>query len=102
MDSVQRLPTSRLIVEEETEAETAQPTTQTPSEAQKEWDAVARGLRVLSQRVLTAMGHWLSFAIVLIAAWLWTRVMDSPNTQQLIGLGLYAAFGLAIIAIKGR
>lgn len=100
MDSVQRLPTSRLIVEEEVEAETAAPTTQTPSEAQKEWAVVTKALGVLSSRVLAAMGHWIALVIVVIAAALWWRVMDNPNTFQLIGLALYAVFGLAVIVSK--
>lgn len=98
MDTVRQLPTSRLIVESETEAETAAPTTQTPSE----WDVVTKALGVLSKRVLAAMGHWIAFVIVVIAAALWWKVMSDPTTQQLIGLGLYAVFGLAVIISKGR
>ena len=102
MDSVSRLPQSRLIVEPETEAETAQPTTQAASEAQREWEAVRKALALLSHRVVAAMGHWLSFIVVLIAAALWWRVMDAPNTYQLVGLGLYGVFALAIVVVKGR
>lgn len=105
MASLERLPNSRLLVEEEaTSQETASPTTQsqTPSETQAEWKAISRALQILSQRVLAALGHGISLAIVLIAALLWYRVMDNPNTDQLIGLGLYAVFGLAIIVARGR
>ena len=104
MAILERLPNSRLLVEEEESQETAAPSTktQTPSEAQAVWSAVSVGLRLLSQRALVALGHGISIIVVGIAAALWWKVMDNPSTQQLVGLGLYAAFGLAIIGIRGR
>jgi hypothetical protein len=104
MATVQSLPNSRLLVEEEEPQETASPSTksQTGSEAQAVWSAVSVGLRLLSQRALVALGHGVALVVLSIAALLWYRVMDNPTTQQLIGLGIYAVFGLAVIAIRGR
>ena len=104
MAILERLPNSRLLVEEEEPQETAAPSTktQTPSEAQAEWAVVSRGLKLLSERAVASLRHSIAFVVVGIAAALWWKVMDNPSTQQLIGLGLYAAFGLAIIGIRGR
>ena len=104
MGTLQQLPNSRLIVEEDTPHATEGASTQTPirSEAQAEWDAVTRALRLISQRVLAAVGHGISFVAIAIAAMLWCRVMDNPTAYQLTGLGLYGVFALAMIWLKGR
>ena len=104
MASVTQLPGSRLLVEEDTPLATEGPSTQTPirSEAQAEWEAITRALRLLSQRVLSAVGHGISFVAIAIAAMLWYRVMDNPTAYQLTGLGLYGVFALAMIWLKGR
>lgn len=58
-------------------------------------------LQVLSQRVVAWLaGHTLPLVALGVAVYLWTKVMDHPDSMQLIGLGMYGIFALLILLIR--
>lgn len=59
------------------------------------------GLKALSQRTLIALADLFALMSVASAFFLWWSI-PSPNTQQLIGLGMYATFVLAMIYLVRR
>ncbi len=59
------------------------------------------GLKALSQRALVALSALFTLLTVGSTFWLYMAVQN-PNTMQLIELGLYAAFVLAINLIVKR
>ena len=57
-------------------------------------------LEVLSQRSIMALSHLLPIIALVSGFALWWRVLPEPTEQQLIGLGLYAVFMLAILFVR--
>lgn len=57
-------------------------------------------LNVLNKRAINALGHAIPLLALGVGLFLWSRVMSDPNTYQLIGLGIYSAFALALIWIR--
>ena len=79
------------------------PIPQTPAQAQDAANAVRLlmlSLRVVSQRFVTALSH-LFTAVGLASAWyLWLKILPNPTITQLVGVGLYAGFLLAIEFVR--
>lgn len=67
---------------------------------------LALSLRTISQRLLTsALVAWnAAFTIGIVAsAWmLWARALPHPDIAQLVELGMYAMFALAIEIIRRK
>ena len=63
-------------------------------------DMLLLGLKALSQRALVALSAMFTLLTVGSAFALWWRVLPEPSVLQLVGLGLYAAFVLAIHMVK--
>ena len=60
-------------------------------------------LKTLSQRTLVALGNLLTIASVASVWWLFNEALPAnPSVNQLIGLGLYGAFVLAVHRVAGR
>jgi hypothetical protein len=57
-------------------------------------------LSVLSQRAIMALHHLLPIVALVSGFALWWRVLPEPTEYQLVGLGLYAAFMLAILFVR--
>ena len=58
------------------------------------------GLKALSQRALVALSALFTLLTVASAFALWWRVLPDPSVFQLIGLGLYAIFILAVHLVR--
>ena len=58
------------------------------------------GLKALSQRALVAIAALFTLLTVASAFALWWRVLPDPSVFQLVGLGLYAVFILAIHLVR--
>lgn len=99
MEIAQLSRSSRLLVEPEETAPESKPTTK-PDASVSAWHLVGIGLQVLSTRVVALAGH--SIALLALFLWfvLWMRVIDSPSMLQLIGLGLFAAASLLLVAVR--
>lgn len=65
-------------------------------------DAITLGLKTLSQKTLVALSTCFTGAGLLGAWLLWDSVLPNPTTFQLIGLGEYAAFFLALEFVRRR
>ena len=71
-------------------------------------DSAALGVLLLSlktpsQRTLVALGNLLTIASVASVWWLFNEALPAnPSVNQLVGLGLYAAFVLAVHRVTGR
>jgi hypothetical protein len=70
-------------------------------------DAAARqllfvALRSLSQRTLTAVTNLFSLILVGLVAMLLAKVLDSPTTEKLAGVGGFAVFCLMIDVVRRR
>ena len=60
-------------------------------------------LKTLSQRTLVALGNLLTIASVASVWWLFNEALPAnPSVNQLVGLGLYGAFVLAVHRVAGR
>lgn len=57
-------------------------------------------LRTLGERSINFVGHLIPVIGLAMGFFLWNRVLPEPTVYQLIGLGLYGFFVLAMIAIK--
>ena len=57
-------------------------------------------LSVMSQRSILALHHLLPIVALVSGFALWWRVLPEPTEYQLVGLGLYAAFMLAILFVR--
>lgn len=65
-------------------------------------DAITLGLKTLSKKTLVALSTCFTGA-GLFGGWLlWDSVLPNPSTMQLIGLGEFAAFFLALEVIRRR
>lgn len=59
-------------------------------------------LRVFSQRLMLWLGnHTLPLIVLGMGLYLWQQAMTSPSVLQLVGLGLFGAFSLLLILIRG-
>lgn len=56
----------------------------------------------LSQKALVAMSNCFTAISLGTAFWLWQSVLPEPTPNQLIGLGGYAAFILALEVVRRR
>jgi prepilin signal peptidase PulO-like enzyme (type II secretory pathway) len=59
-------------------------------------------LTALSQRALTALASLFSIVLAASAFVLWYMILPNPSPNQLVGLGMYAAFILALHVIRNR
>ena len=59
-------------------------------------------LKALSQRALVAASTLFTAAGLFSAWWLWSSVLPNPTTFQLVGLGGYAIFILALEWVRRR
>ncbi len=57
-------------------------------------------LSVLSQRAILALSHLLPIIALASGFFLWWQVLPDPSDRQLIGVGLYAAFMLALLVVR--
>lgn len=58
------------------------------------------GLKALSQRALVALSACFTLLTVASAFALWWRVLPEPSVFQLVGLGLYGVFVLAVHLVR--
>ncbi len=59
-------------------------------------------LKALSQRTIIALASLVDMALAASVFVLWVLVIAQPTTLQLVGLGGYAAFVLAVLALRTR
>jgi len=59
-------------------------------------------MKALSQKSLVALAALTDLAIVSSAFVLWLMVITNPTQAQLVGVGLYGLFVLAVIWWRGR
>jgi len=64
-------------------------------------DALVLALKALSQRAIVALANLFMLLTVGSAFWLWMSIPD-PTVLQLISLGMYALFVLAVNFIARR
>lgn len=57
-------------------------------------------LRALGERSINFVGHLIPVIGLGMGFVLWYRVLPEPSVLQLVGLGIYSVFVLAMIAIK--
>lgn len=90
------------LVGEEEQAQAPPPPQQPHEDAQRALQILALSLQVVSKRFVTALGNLFTLLCVTSAFVLWWRVLPNPNMDQLVGLGLYATFLLAIEYVRRR
>lgn len=66
------------------------------------FQALMLSLKVVGQRALVAVSHLFTAASVASVWALCYLVLHEPNTTQLVGIGLYATFVLAVELIRRR
>lgn len=91
----------QVAVEEDTAAQVVQH----PSAAQAtnvSAHMLAIALKALGQRAVVALSSLFTSMLVLSAWWLWLQAPAEPSVRQLVGLGLYGLFVLAVLVIRGR
>ena len=59
-------------------------------------------LTALSQRALIAIASLFSITLAATAFFLWWMILPNPSINQLVGLGMYALFILALHIIRYR
>ena len=59
-------------------------------------------LRALSQRAVVALSTLFTLALAASAFWLWGEVLAHPTAPQLVGLGMYGGFVLALEFVRRR
>ena len=91
------------VVEDETAPDySAAHTTSSPTEPSGAAVAVLMlSLKALSQRALIAVDNLFTLLTVFSAYWLWHSI-PSPDSYQLVALGMYALFVLAANVIVRR
>jgi hypothetical protein len=65
-------------------------------------DAITLGLKVLHQKTIIALSTCFTGAGLLGGWLLWNSVLPSPTMPQLVGLGEYAVFFLALEFVRRR
>lgn len=63
-------------------------------------EAVALALKTLSQRAVSGLSSVFTGAGLLVAYLLWDKIIGSPTSLQLVGLGIYGVFFLALEWIR--
>lgn len=63
---------------------------------------VTLGLAILSQRTVAVAGHLIPLFAIGSGFTLWWAVKENPSINQLVGLGLYGLFMLAILALRKK
>lgn len=63
---------------------------------------LALALKTLSQKTVVALASLFTLGAVASAFALWWRVLPDPTTYQLIGLGVYAIFILAVLWLRRK
>jgi hypothetical protein len=77
------------------------PAPKTPDEAsQRNMQLLLLSIRIVSQRFITAVSHLFTAAMVGSALLLWWRALPDPTPLQLVGLGMWAVFLLAVEFIR--
>lgn len=76
--------------------------TPTTDQARQATQLLMVALRALSERALVAIGNLFSLFLAASVWWLARGVLDAPSDRQLIGLGLYALFVLALHLVRRR
>lgn len=56
----------------------------------------------LSKRFVIALSAWFTAAGLFSAWWLWSTVLPNPSVLQLVGVGMYAAFLLALEFVRRK
>ena len=64
--------------------------------------AIMLALKALSQKTIVALSTLFTAAALASAWYLWYSVLPNPTTPQLVGLGGYAAFILALEYVRRR
>ena len=59
-------------------------------------------LKGLSQKALIAISSLFTSAALFSAWWLWMTILPDPSNRQLIGVGMYAVFILAVEVVRRR
>ncbi len=73
----------------------------TPSEPTVALDLIMLALRALGARALVAAGHIAATAALASVWWLYNEAIPAnPSDHQLVGLGLYSAFTLAVLWVR--
>ena len=73
-----------------------------PQDAGVALDVVLLALKVLGQRTMAIATHAYPVLALGAAAAMWWRVMDAPTPYQLVGLGLFGVFLLAMQVLRSR
>lgn len=60
------------------------------------------GLAALSKKAVVALSTIFTGAALFSAWWLWAAILPNPSTLQLVGVGMYAAFLLALEFVRRR
>lgn len=60
------------------------------------------GLKTLSQRSVIALSNLFTLLTCISAFVLWQDVLPSPNSYQLVGLGLYGVFILLLHVVRRK
>lgn len=71
-----------------------------PEDANKALQILMLSLRVVGQRFVIAISNLFTAAALASAWFLWREILPNPTTAQLVGVGLYAAFLLAIEFVR--
>lgn len=92
------------VVEEADPLPAGKPATDSPAEAgPSAVDVLLLLLKPLSQKTIIALGNLFSLLTVASVFWLCLAIIPKdPSTQQLVGLGGYAAFVIAVNVIVRR
>lgn len=88
------------LVHEETE-QPAQPAKPDPALALST-QMLTIALSALSQKALIALASLFSITLAGTAFFLWWMILPNPSINQLVGLGMYAVFILALHYIRYR
>ena len=64
--------------------------------------ALIVALKALSQRAIVGLANLYALALAASAFFLWYRVLPTPSILQLVGLGMYGVFVLAMLALRRR
>ena len=65
-------------------------------------DLLALSLKALSQRALVALSSLFTLLVAASAFWLWLSVLPAPTPLQLVGVGGYAVFVLALEFVRRK
>jgi len=68
----------------------------TTEETSAAFSLIMLALKSLSQRTLIAISNLFTLLTVGSAFWLWMTMAGDPTVRQLVALGMYAAFVLAV------